>query len=99
MLGCPSRIRWQDLAYRPEGTPAPSPVVGEGNPVKLGSSFIGLTTRAVYGPAGAQPSASSTARPDLIALDCGDGTYQTYRKSGVVPDPVTNAGERRLTGG
>ena len=88
-VGCPSGIGWQDRAYAPQGTPAPSPVAGDGDPVKLGSTFIGLTTRAVYGPAGADPSASGTDRPEVIALDCGDGTFQTYRSTGVLPTRPT----------
>ncbi len=81
-VGCPSGIGWLDRTYEPAGTPASSPVAGDGTPVKLGSTFIGLATRSVYGPAGTDPSASGSTRPDVIALDCGDGTFQTYRSSG-----------------
>lgn len=78
-VGCPSGIGWLDRTYEPMGTPGPSPVAGEGTPVKLGSTFIGLATRSVYGPEGTDPSASGASRPDVIAIDCGDGTFQTYR--------------------
>ncbi len=93
-VGCPSGIQWQDLAYGPQGTPAPSPMVGEDSPVKLGSTFIGLTTRTVYGPAAAGASPSGPNRPRVIALDCADGTFQTYRNTGVIP-----ASSPRSTGG
>jgi hypothetical protein len=83
--GCPASIGWLELSYEPAGSPGPSPVAGEGTPVKLGSTFIGLATRSVYGPAGTDPSASGSARPDVIALDCGDGTFQTYRVTKVGP--------------
>ncbi len=93
-VGCPSGIRWQELTYAPEGTPRPSPVVGEGTPVKLGSTFIGLATRSVYGPPGSVAVASGADRPAVIALDCGDGTFQTYTDTGAVtvPSPSVAAG-------
>jgi hypothetical protein len=81
-LGCPDRLQWRDLSYRPVGTPAPSPSTGSGAAVKLGTTFIGLTTRDVYGPPGSSPSTSAADRPEVIAMDCGDGTFATYRVSG-----------------
>jgi len=89
-VGCPTGIRWIELTYEPAGTPGPSPVAGEGTPVKLGSTFIGLATRGVYGPAGSEPSASGAPRPAVIALDCGDGTYQTYYLTGSAPAPTAS---------
>jgi hypothetical protein len=85
-LGCPDRLQWRDLSYTPSGTPAPSPQTGAaGQAVKLGSTFIGLTTRDIYGPPGSAPSASSGDRPPSIAMDCGDGTFLSYRQAGTVP--------------
>jgi hypothetical protein len=84
-IGCPDRLQWGDRFYAPTGTPAPSPEAGGGSPpVKLGTTFIGLTTRSIYGP-GASPSGAAAARPDVIAMDCGDGQFQTYRNAGPAP--------------
>ena len=84
-IGCPDRLQWGDRFYAPTGTPAPSPETGGAStPVKLGSTFIGLTTRSIYGPSGSSSSGSSV-RPDLIAMDCGNGMFQTYRKAGPAP--------------
>lgn len=69
--GCPTRLQWDALSYEGEGTPARSPFAGSES---IGSTFIGLTTRTAF----AAPSGS--ARPERIALECGDGTYQTYRR-------------------
>jgi hypothetical protein len=85
-VGCPDRIQWRELSYLPSGTPAPTPAFGvAGQPVKLGSSFIGLTTRDIYGPPGSRPSTQAADRPSSIAMDCADGTFLTYRVSGTVP--------------
>jgi hypothetical protein len=77
--GCPARLQWLDLAYLPDGDPAPSPSLDEGTPVRIGSTFLGLTTRAVYGPPGSSPSTQAADRPPVIVLDCGDGTFLAYR--------------------
>jgi len=83
-VGCPAGVRWDAFTYEALGTPAPSPQVG-GDPTNLGSTFLGLATRAVYGPPGSSATASAGAHPDLIAMDCGDGTYQSYRYTGPAP--------------
>jgi hypothetical protein len=76
--GCPDRLQWIDLSYRAEGTPRPSPAAGDGDPVRLGATFVGLTTRDIFGPPGSDPS-NAGERPDVIAMACGDGTFVTYR--------------------
>ena len=84
-IGCPDRLQWGDRFYAPTGTPAPSPETGGAStPVKLGSTFVGLTTRSIYGPPGSS-SSDSSGRPDLIAMDCGNGTFLTYRNAGQAP--------------
>ncbi|MDQ2934472.1 MAG: hypothetical protein M3R49_05725 [Chloroflexota bacterium] len=70
--GCPKRLQWEAQGYVLEGTPAPSPFAGS---QPIGSTFIGLTTRRAF----AAPTGD--ARPIRVALECGDGTYQTYRKA------------------
>jgi hypothetical protein len=77
--GCPPSLQWGDRSYEPVGPPSGQPTFEEpGEPVQLGSTFIGLTTRAVFGPPGSRPSAAAGDRPDQIALDCDDGSFQTY---------------------
>ena len=87
-LGCPDRLQWRELSYVPAGTPAPTPDAGGSGPaVKLGVTFIGLTTRDIYGPPGAVPAASAADRPQVIAMDCGNGTFVTYHQGAPVPTP------------
>jgi hypothetical protein len=86
--GCRERLQWADRTYLPHGTPAPSPAFGvEGPATEIGSTFMGLTTRSVYGPPGSSPSTDATDRPEHVALDCADGTFQTYRWDGVIRTP------------
>jgi hypothetical protein len=85
-IGCPDRIQWRDLSYLPKGSPLPSPYAGDtGIPAKLGTTFIGLTTRDIYGPAGSSQSPQAAVRPTVIAMDCGDGTFLTYGQAGPAP--------------
>jgi hypothetical protein len=83
--GCPPTLQWADRAYVGAGTPAPSPDLGSGEPVYIGSTFMGPLTRRAYGPAGSSPSTDAAARPERIALECGDGTFQTYRWAAATP--------------
>jgi hypothetical protein len=46
---------------------------------------MGPITRRVYGPPGSSPSTEAEDRPDRIALDCADGTFQAYRWDGSAP--------------
>lgn len=84
--GCPATLQWADRGYRSVGTPAPSPDVG-GPAVDIGSTLMGPITRRAFGPPGSSPSTDAAARPALIALECGDGTYQTYRWEGESAPP------------
>jgi hypothetical protein len=91
-VGCPAIVGWQDREYLAEGTPAPSPAFAEpGVPGSIGSTFMGLTTRAVFGPPGSSPSTEAADRPDTIAIDCADGTFQTYRWDGITRTPAPSA--------
>lgn len=80
-IGCPDRLQWTDTAYLPAEAPTESPTLPadpEAKPVEIGSTFIGLTTRKVYGPTAIDASDPNAERPTQIALECGDGTYQAY---------------------
>lgn len=77
--GCPQTLVWDDRIYTPAAAPAASPALGEGEPVRLGTIQVGALSREIYGPKGSVPSPSASDRPDAVALDCGDGTFVTYR--------------------
>ena len=73
--GCPDRLQYAAEAYFPEGSPVASPEAGL---EQIGSTFIGLTTRAVYAESAGVPSSGSVDPPDRFVLDCADGTFQAY---------------------
>jgi hypothetical protein len=91
--GCSRVLQWADRIYAAEGTPAPSPAFGRsGDAVEIGSTFFGLTTRRVFGPPGSSPSSEADDRPEVVALDCADGTFQTYRWDGISRTPAPTIG-------
>lgn len=91
--GCADTLRWADRVYPADGTPAPSPAFDVPGPAaEIGSTFIGLTTRKVFGPPGSSPSTEADDRPETVAMDCADGTFQTYRWDGVTRTPVPTTG-------
>ncbi len=79
--GCPSTVVWDGRAYGAVGTATQDPVVGDGEPVLLGSTLVGALSREVYGPEGS----TATDQPDEIALACGDDTFQSYVFSETLP--------------
>jgi len=83
--GCPPTLRWGDRLYTASSSPGAIPVVGSGEPIRLGATFVGALTREVFGPAGSSPSPDPEDRPDEIALECGDATFVTYRFTSVLP--------------
>lgn len=83
--GCPERLQWGDRAYLPAGSPVAEPSFAEGSPVEIGSTFIGLTTRKVWGPPGSRPSRAAADRPSRIFLDCDDGSVQGFVASTPIP--------------
>ncbi|MEX2137414.1 MAG: hypothetical protein WEB29_10775 [Chloroflexota bacterium] len=83
--GCPARLQWGDRVYLSSGSPRPEPIFAEGSPIELGSTFIGLTTRRVWGPPGSAPSQSATDRPSRIFLDCDDGSVLLFAAESAAP--------------
>jgi hypothetical protein len=83
--GCPNRLQWGDRVYLPEASPRAEASFAEGSPVEIGSTFIGLTTRQVWGPPGSSPSESAADRPDHIYLDCDDGTVLLFAVQSSAP--------------
>lgn len=92
--GCPPLLRWADRRYEPSGPPEDVPSFGvPGEPVPLGSTFLGLTTGTVFGPPGSSRSTVAADRPNQIALDCGDGSYQTYFLAQILVPAATDAAD------
>ena len=58
--------------------------------VAIGATFFGLTTRQMYGPPGSSPSTEAADRPELVALDCADGTLPDLRLGWHQPQPGTD---------
>ena len=83
--GCPDRLQWGDRIYLPDGSAVPAPSFAQGSPVQIGSTFIGLTTRKVWGPPGSAPSASAADRPARIYLDCDDGSVVLFALESATP--------------
>jgi len=83
--GCPETLLWGDRVYTAAGAPTALPVVGSEEPVRLGTILVGVVSREVYGPPGSAPSPSAEDWPDEIALECGDGTFLSYRFTSVAP--------------
>lgn len=83
--GCPQTLFWDDRIYSSVGEPAASPALGNGEPVRLGTTLVGALSREVYGPEGSEPSLDPAHRPDQIALACGNDTFVTYRFTSTVP--------------
>ena len=83
--GCQGRLQWGDRAYLPDGSPAAEPSFQGGSPAEIGSTFLGLTTRKVWGPPGSAPSTASADRPGRIFLDCDNGSVQAYHAQSPPP--------------
>ena len=83
--GCPNRLQWGDRVYLPAASPRAEPSFAEGSPAEIGSTFIGLTTRQVWGPPGSSPSESAANRPERIYLDCDDGTVLLFAAQSPAP--------------
>lgn len=90
-VGCLAGLQWGAVTYVALGSPAAQPRLDDGgpNPVPIGSTFVGLTTRRVYGPPGTSVAPSAADGPARIAMECGDGTYQLYRRSGTLSPRTT----------
>ena len=82
--GCPDLLPYQPAAYEPVGSPEAEPRL-DGVDVSLeraGSASFGLAAWPVWIEPPATPLASGDPLPGRIVLECGDGTYQAYRRGG-----------------
>jgi hypothetical protein len=84
-VGCPPSIQWGDRTYAAAGPPTDHPIVGTGEPSRLGTTLVGALSREVYGPEGSTPSPNAVDRPTEVAVACGDGTFVTYRYDAAFP--------------
>lgn len=81
-VGCPSRLVWGDEAWDAHGALTAEPRIGSAGeePMEIGATLIGLTSRRVYGPPGSAPvTGAANDLPAQLSLECGDGTFQAYR--------------------
>ena len=82
--GCPSQIPYQPAAYERVGSPAAEPrLEGVEGPLEEGGrTSFGLAAWQVWIEPPATPLASGAPLPERIVLECGDGTFQAYRRGG-----------------
>jgi hypothetical protein len=81
--GCPDVLPYRPSAYEPSGSPTTEPRL-EGVDVDLepaGSASFGLAAWPVWTEPADAPAASGAPLPARIVLECGDGTFQAYRRS------------------
>ena len=79
---CPDLLPYEPASYKPVGAPSSEPTLeGVGGPLEpAGSTSFGLARWEVHVEPGFAPAASGEPLPQRIVLECGDGTYQAYRR-------------------
>ena len=80
--GCPSQLEDPAGAYEPIGAALSSPSL-EGVQADLQPGFrttVGFSSWTVWVDPADAPTASSAPLPNLMVLECGDGTFQAYRR-------------------
>lgn len=80
--GCPAELEYTDALYRPTGSASSSPSL-EGVDASLEPGFrttVGFSSWTVWVDPADAPTASSDPLPDRMVLECGDGTFQAYRR-------------------
>jgi hypothetical protein len=81
--GCPDVLPYRPSAYEPSGSPTTEPRL-EGVDADLepaGGASFGLAAWPVWTEPADAPAASGAPLPARIVLECGDGTFQAYRRS------------------
>jgi hypothetical protein len=80
--GCPESLQYEPAPFVSDGAPTPQPTLaGVDEPLEAGGQFsFGLAAWSVWMPSGDAPTASGEPLPERIVLDCGDGTFQAYRR-------------------
>jgi hypothetical protein len=81
--GCPAQLVYPDAAFQPDGSPMDGPrLTGVDASLEPGfrTNAGGFTTWTVWVEPGDVPAASGDPLPDRIVLECGDGTFQAFRR-------------------
>ena len=82
--GCPASLEYTDATYQPTGSARSSPSL-EGVDASLEPGFrttVGFSSWTVWVDPADAPTASSDPLPERMVLECGDGTFQPYRRDG-----------------
>ena len=81
---CPDGLPYQPSSYEPVGGPTDTPTLegADENLVHSGSASFGLATWPVWVEPERVPSGSAATLPPRIVLECGDGTFQAYQRTG-----------------
>ena len=81
---CPDGLPYEPASYKPVGDPTDAPTL-QGVALELvhsGSASFGLATWPVWVEPGRAPTSSAATMPPRIVLECGDGTFQAYQRTG-----------------
>ena len=81
---CPDGLPYEPASYEPVGDSTDSPTL-QGVAEELvhsGSASFGLATWPVWVEPGRAPTSSAATLPPRIVLECGDGTFQAYQRTG-----------------
>lgn len=81
---CPDGLPYQPASYVPVGDPTDTPTL-EGVDEKLvnsGRASFGLASWPVWVEQARVPAGSAAILPPRIVLECGDGTFQAYQRTG-----------------
>lgn len=81
---CPDGLPYQPSSYEPVGGPTDTPTLegADENLVHSGSASFGLATWPVWVEPERVPTGSAATLPPRIVLECGDGTFQAYQRTG-----------------
>lgn len=80
--GCPTSLEYTDGTYEQSGSASSSPSL-EGVDASLEPGFrtsVGFSSWTVWVDPADAPTASSDPLPERMVLECGDGTFQAYRR-------------------
>jgi hypothetical protein len=81
---CPDGLPYQPASYEPVGDPTGTPTL-EGVDAELvnsGRASFGLASWPVWVEPERVPTGSATTLPPRIVLECGNGTFQAYQRTG-----------------
>ncbi len=82
--GCPDTLNYEPAPFVRDGAASDEPrLPGVDEELRAaGQASFGLAAWPVWVVAADAPTASAAPLPERIVLDCGDGTFQAYRRDG-----------------